>query len=100
MCIQIASRDMLKAKGRTMNLTIHLSPETEARLRAMAIREGKEPDELVREAIEERVKLVVVDERLPLDEWLKELFAGPARLPAGNANADFDRELLYEGRGE
>ncbi len=37
---------------------------------------------------------------LSVDEWLKRFRAWTAKQPGYGVNADFDRESIYEGRGE
>jgi hypothetical protein len=91
----------MKKEKLLMNLVIHLSPETEAKLKEQASREGKKPETLALEALEDRLTSSESGTlKMPLGEWLNELNDAPNRLPAGNPNADFSREGLYEGRGE
>jgi hypothetical protein len=83
-----------------MNLILHLPPETEARLIEQATLEGKEPETLALEALEDRLSAPGAGaKKRPLQEWLRELNEAPTRLPPGNPEADFGRESIYEGRG-
>lgn len=85
-----------------MNLVLQLTPATEAKLRAQASREGRQPEAIALEALEERLDLPA--ERpggaLTPDEWARKVRSVAAALPHGNPNADFSRESIYEGRGE
>jgi len=83
-----------------MNLVLNLPPETEARLKEQAAREGKDPETFALEALEQRLSPPVVGERMPLKEWLAKLHEAPNRLRAGNPSADVSRESAYEGCGE
>jgi hypothetical protein len=84
-----------------MNLTLHLSPELEAKLCEQAKVTGKPLEELALEALQE--KLIAEAEALsglPPEAWLREFRAFTAASPKGNVNADLSRESIYEGRGE
>ena len=84
-----------------MNLTLHLPPELEAKLCEQAKAKGKPPEELVLEALEEKLMAErEVGSTLPPDAWLREFRAFTASFPRGNVNADLSRESIYEGRGE
>lgn len=82
-----------------MNLVLKLSPTTEAKLREQASREGRLPEAIALEALEERLE-VPVGNSVPPDEWVRRVRAVAASLPHGNPEADFSRESIYEGRGE
>jgi predicted transcriptional regulator len=84
-----------------MNLTLRLSPELEAKLKEFASREGKEPEALAIEALSDR--LAPGDgppNKRSIEAWLAKVEALAARMPAGNPHAEFDRESIYENRGE
>jgi hypothetical protein len=84
-----------------MTLTLHLSTATEAGLSAESIRTGKSPESLALEAVEEKFSTAeAVCDSLPLDEWQARFHALLATMPRGNPDADFSRDLIYEGRGE
>jgi hypothetical protein len=84
-----------------MHLILHLTPETEAKLKERASLTGKNPEVLAIEAIEDR--LVNGDESvatLSYDAWKAKFDELLATMPRGNPNADLSRESEYEARGE
>ncbi len=85
-----------------MNLILQLSPTTEAKLRQQASREGRLPEAIALEALEERLEFALDRPESPpaADEWVRRVRAVAASLPRGNPDADFSRESIYEGRGE
>ncbi|MEX0641078.1 MAG: hypothetical protein WD468_00175 [Pirellulales bacterium] len=83
-----------------MSLTIELSGELEAKLHEQASAEGKSPEELVLEALEERF----ADETaaraiLPPDEWIAAFNAWIAQHKSRNPAVDDSRESIYSDRG-
>ncbi len=85
-----------------MNLMLHLTPETEAKLREQAAQSGKSLETLALEALEEKLadgndlSKALSDEvwKAKFDEFL-------ANLPrSGAAIVDDSRESIYQGRGE
>jgi hypothetical protein len=84
-----------------MNLVLNLSPETESRLKEQAAREGKDPETFALEALEARLSPSDLGpNKMPLDQWIAKLRSLPQTLPAGNPHAEFDRDEIYQGRGE
>lgn len=84
-----------------MNLVLCLTPETEARLLEEAAREGKRPETVALEAIEERLGArEAYVARMPLAEWREKVEALAKMEPTGDPGADFSRESIYESRGE
>jgi hypothetical protein len=84
-----------------MNLTLHLSPDVETKLREQAAALGKPLEDVALEALKE--KLASEPEPgavMPLELWLREFRAFTAESPRGNVNADVSRDSIYEGRGE
>lgn len=83
-----------------MNLTLHLTPELEAKIREQATALGVPIEEAAIASL--RVGLSSNDETpvLPLDKWMAAFDSMVATTPHGNVDADFDRESIYEGRGE
>jgi predicted transcriptional regulator len=84
-----------------MHLTIHLTPETEARLNEQARLLGQKPEDVVLAAVEE--KLAAVDDResisnekriADLEAWLS------AHPQSAVRELDDSREGIYEGRGQ
>jgi len=83
-----------------MNLVLQLSPIIEAKLREQARREGRQPEAIALEAIEERLDIPAESQPVAPEDWARRVRAVAASLPHGNPNADFSRESIYEGRGE
>lgn len=84
-----------------MNLTLRLSPELEAKLKEFASREGKDPEAFAMETLSDR--LAPSDgtpNKRSIESWLAKVEALAARMPAGNPHAEFDRESIYDDRGE
>ena len=85
-----------------MNLTLHLSAELESKLRAQAQAMGKPPEELVLNAVQD--KLASPEDSsamLPREQWQARFEAFLASIPRTNATfVDDSRESIYEGRGE
>jgi hypothetical protein len=84
-----------------MDVTIHFSPDIEAKLMAESARTGKRPEDIVAEAIAEGLldKKAASDARR-FKAWQKKFDAFLATMPRGNPDADFSRDKIYEGRGE
>jgi predicted DNA-binding protein len=85
-----------------MNLTLTLTPETEARLKEQAARVGKAPESVALEALEEKLSIEEPPAAtLPPDEWRARFNALLASLPRTEATfVDDSRESIYDGRGE
>jgi hypothetical protein len=84
-----------------MTLTLHIPTELEAKLREQAKAEGKPPEDLALEALQD--KLASSDSStvmLPRAFWKREFEALLASTPNGNVEADLSRASIYEGRGE
>jgi hypothetical protein len=84
-----------------MTLTLHIAAELETRLLVQAKSEGKPPEDLALEALED--KLASSEESsamLPRTVWKQEFTALLASMPDGNVDADLSRASVYEGRGE
>ena len=83
-----------------MNLILHLPAPLEAKLREQAKAAGKPLEDVVLEALQE--KLIPDEEgRLPRDKWHARFEAFLALLPRTDATfVDDSRESIYEGRGE
>jgi hypothetical protein len=84
-----------------MNLTLHLTPETESRLRAQAAQSGKSLETLALEAIEDILADGDESSRmLPYEVWKAKFDHLISSMPRGNPTADLSRESIYQGRGE
>lgn len=84
-----------------MNLTLHLSPELEAKLLEQARATGKPPVDLALEALQEKLAMPEdVSAMLPRSVWKQEFEALLESMPDGNVDADLSRASVYEGRGE
>jgi hypothetical protein len=82
-----------------MNLILHLTAETEERLKERASVIGKDPKTVALEAIEE--KLAEESALLPQAASLAEFQAWLAAHPASATHAlDDSRESIYDGRGQ
>jgi hypothetical protein len=85
-----------------VNLTLHLTADTEARLRQQAALAGKSLEALALEALE--AKLEEGDDpsvMLAADTWNAKFDEFLANLPRTAATfVDDSRESIYEGRGE
>jgi hypothetical protein len=80
-----------------MTLTIRLTPEKEARLKALAAREGRTAEEIAGEAIERLLQ----ETTTPADAWEARLrgFVNNLPLPAAPLPADaLRRTAMYDER--
>jgi predicted transcriptional regulator len=85
-----------------MTLSLSLSPELEAKLRQRAAAEGKDPETLVREAVEQKLG---TEQPAPahtkgFEEWRAEFDAWVASHKPVGHEVDDSRESIYRGRGE
>lgn len=79
-----------------MNLVLHLSPELEAKLHEHSRREGKEPEVVALEAIDEKLAESCEPPKLASkEERLAAFRAFIASKPDGNPDADISRESIY-----
>ena len=85
-----------------MNLTLHLTPETEARLKEQASLMGRSPEELALQALQEKLAAgPEPGEALSPGTRLAEFRAWLSSHPSSSARKlDDSRESIYEGRGE
>ena len=86
-----------------MTLTLVLPPDIEAKLKEQAAREGKDPQTLVLEAIEETLssEVATTTAMLPVAAWHARFYALLDSLPRSEATAvDDSRESIYNGRGQ
>lgn len=85
-----------------MNLMLHLTSETEAKLREQAARSGKSLEALALEALEDMLAECDDSSRLlSSDAWKAKFREFLASLPHSDAAfVDDSRESIYEGRGE
>jgi hypothetical protein len=84
-----------------MNIELHLSESMQAALSQHAAATGKSIDELIQEAVEQRVsELEVSQSELPANEWSARLRKWAASHPVQGHYVDVDRESIYRGRGE
>ena len=84
-----------------MNIVLHLSPETEARLLDQSAFAGKPSEELALKALEEQLaaETSITEVRTP-QQWVADFrhwAESHRRLPH---EADDSRESIYAGRGE
>lgn len=85
-----------------MNLTLHLTPDTEAKLKEQASITGRSLEELALEALQEKLAVgTEADETLPPASRLAEFQEWLASRPASSARfVDDSRESICDGRGE
>ena len=85
-----------------MNLVLHLTPETEERLRQAAADTGKAPEALALEALDEKLATSEnPEDHLSLERWQQRFREVLAALPQSAAKfVDDSRESIYESRGE
>jgi hypothetical protein len=83
-----------------MNLTLHLTADTEALLVAQVRVTGKDAETLALDALREKLAVDEGSTMLPRDQWNARFNAMIAAMPEGNPAADFSRESIYNGRGE
>lgn len=82
-----------------MNLTLHLTPETEARLKEHAALAGKRPEDLALEALQDKLSgEPVAPPALPPEEWLRQFDAWVSHHESRNPRVDDSRESLYPDR--
>jgi len=93
-----------------MTLTISFAPEAEAKLRQVSAMTGKDVPTLVREAVEEKLRLLPLEAReeaagrservAAWEKWVSDIRSwGESNLPTGHV-VDDSRQRIYEGRGE
>jgi hypothetical protein len=84
-----------------MNLVLHLTPETEAKLKERAAASGKAPERLALEALEEiLVSQPESGELLSKESRLAKFRELIASMPDGSPDADLSREAAYGNRGQ
>jgi hypothetical protein len=82
-----------------MNITLHLTAETEARLQAEAASTGKRPEELVLEALRDKFSTEPSSTAtLTTEEWLRQFDAWVGGLESRNPHFDDSRESIYPDR--
>lgn len=83
-----------------MNLTLHLSPETSAKLKEQASLTGKSPEELAVAALQEMLAIGAESMAASSTAQLAALRAWLESMPGGSPEADLSRESIYGNRGE
>ena len=78
-----------------MNLTLHLTPETEAKLKEQAAHSGKTLEAVALEALEEKLGAEPAAADLPLDEWEAKLDEWLLSHKPRNPTMDDRRESIY-----
>ncbi len=82
-----------------MNLTLHLTPETEAKLKEQAALSGKKPEELALEALQDKLEAESVSApSLSTDEWLRQFDAWVSDHRSRNPRVDDSRDSIYPDR--
>jgi len=84
-----------------MNLILHLTPETEAKLVEYAATTGKAPEELALRALEEQLAISAQPpSAISADEWVADIGAWAAGHRSRSGDANDSRESIYAGCGE
>jgi hypothetical protein len=92
-------RALMDSGGRSMNLTLHLTPETEARLKVQAALLGKRPEELALEALQDKLSGDAPSSpTLTTEEWLRQFDAWVSDHESRNPRVDDSRETIYPDR--
>src|SRR5262249_23130298 len=95
------NRDIIGHGGTRMNLTLKLTPEAEAKLKARAASSGKSAEELALEAIDvELSEHAKPPGRLTRQERIRLFNQWAASQKFVSHPVDDSREGIYEGRGE
>ena len=82
-----------------MNLTLHLPPDIEAKLRAQAEATGKAPEDIAVAALQEELSATdAAPPTLPLEQWLRDFDAWVADHQSRNPRVDDSRESIYPDR--
>lgn len=81
-----------------MNLILHLTPETEAKLIERANLVGKKPEELALEALNDQLNGESPTATLPAEAWLLEFDAWVSNHKSRNPRFDDSREGIYPDR--
>jgi len=85
-----------------MAVSVHLPPETEKKLREHARASGKDVNDIVAQAVEEKLASSTSKDNgdLPATEWSRQWRAWAASHRTLDHIADDSRESVYNGRGE
>lgn len=84
-----------------MHLTIHLTPETEAKLNEQARLLGQSPEDVVLAAVQEKLAAVDEGESISNEKRIAEFQAWlSSHLQSEVLELDDSRERIYEGRGQ
>lgn len=83
-----------------MSIKIDLSPEVEQQLQRYSAREGKSPEQLVQELLNEKFGVFPVRKKLSREEFAAQLEKIIKLHPQVDHFVDDSRESIYEGRGE
>lgn len=83
-----------------MNLTLQLSPETEAKLKEHANLTGRTVEELALEALQDKLSSDASGApQLSVEEWTRQFDAWVEGLPSRNPHFNDSRESIYPDRG-
>lgn len=84
-----------------MNLTLHLSPELEAKLMEQATAKGMAPEQVALQALEEQLEAVPpASASMSPEQWVADIRAWATSHRLLPHEADDSRETIYAGRGE
>jgi hypothetical protein len=79
-----------------MNLNLHLTPETEIKLRAFVAATGKQPEEVALEALGDKLAGESAEAAaMSTEEWLREFDAWMSSLVSHNPQVDDSLESFY-----
>ena len=84
-----------------MNLTLHLSPELEAKLREQAKAEGKAPEQVAMKALEMQLESgPLAAATMSAEQWVADIRSWATSHRSLPREVDDSRESIYAGRGE
>ncbi len=81
-----------------MTLTLHLTPELEAKLRELSVSTGRMPEDLALDAIQENLAEEPSTPPIPYEEWARLFDAWLRDQRSRNPNVDDSRESIYPDR--
>ncbi len=82
-----------------MNLNLHLTPETEIKLRAFVAATGRPPEQVALEALSDKLSNDQAElSTISTEQWLEEFDAWMSSLVSRNPDVDDTRDSFYPDR--
>jgi len=82
-----------------VDLNLHLTPETEIKLQEFVVSTGKNPEEVVLEALHDKLANEPPESAsITTEEWLHQFDAWIGTLVSHNPNVDDSRDSFYSDR--